>query len=309
MEWQQILGVYHVARLGSFTRAAEATLRSQSALSQQIKALEIELDCQLFERIRKRGIKLTSPGEGFLRFAEEVLGRYDRMVEELNLQRGIQTGQLKIAAPFTTLYHLFPEILKEYTQQFPKVDLTVLDRPQENVIELVKDGEIDFGLALESLIPKYLDAIRWKEVETVLLAPANHLLAGVKEPTLSQIALYPMIWPPRTVKFAGRTKLEELFRQNGIDYHIIMESSNVELSSLYVEMGLGVSFATIVPGLPVLNDRKIKLIPMNHYFKPDHIAVVLRRDKPLAIYKSAFIAALLGESPTPKSKKDRPGAE
>jgi Bacterial regulatory helix-turn-helix protein, lysR family len=65
MEWQQIMGFYHVAKLKSFTRAAEATFRTQSALAQQIKALEEEFDCQLFERIGKRKVILTSVGERF----------------------------------------------------------------------------------------------------------------------------------------------------------------------------------------------------------------------------------------------------
>jgi len=63
MEWQQIIGFYHVAKFGSFTRAAEATFRTQSALSQQIKALEEELECQLLERIGKKKIQLTPAGE------------------------------------------------------------------------------------------------------------------------------------------------------------------------------------------------------------------------------------------------------
>ena len=55
MEWQQILGFYHVAKLGSFTKAAEATFRTQPALSQQIKHLEDELECRLLERSEKYG--------------------------------------------------------------------------------------------------------------------------------------------------------------------------------------------------------------------------------------------------------------
>ncbi|HAY21466.1 MAG TPA: LysR family transcriptional regulator, partial [Desulfobacterales bacterium] len=54
MEWQQLLGFYQVAKLGSFTRAGEATYRSQSALSQQVKALEEELACPLLERIGRQ---------------------------------------------------------------------------------------------------------------------------------------------------------------------------------------------------------------------------------------------------------------
>ena len=62
-----------MARLGSFTRAVEATFRTQSVLSQQIKGLEEELDCSLFERIGKRKLLLTTVGEEFLRFSEGVL--------------------------------------------------------------------------------------------------------------------------------------------------------------------------------------------------------------------------------------------
>jgi len=60
MEWQQIIGFYYVAKLSSFTKAADATFRTQSALSQQIENLEQELECQLFERIGKRKLRLTS---------------------------------------------------------------------------------------------------------------------------------------------------------------------------------------------------------------------------------------------------------
>jgi len=75
-----------------------------------------------------------------------------------------------------------------------------------------------------------------------------------------------------------------------------MESSNVELSSLYVEMGLGISFATVVKDLPELKKRKLSFLPMDHLFKPDHIMVVMRKDKHLISYKNAFVKILFGEA-------------
>ena len=74
-----------------------------------------------------------------------------------------------------------------------------------------------------------------------------------------------------------------------------MESSNVELSSLYVEMGLGISFATVAMDLPGLKKRKVEFLSMDHLFKPDYIAVVGRKDKTLISYKSNFIKILFGE--------------
>lgn len=301
MEWQQVIGFYQVAKLGSFTKAAEATFRTQSALSQQIKALEEELDCHLFERIGKRKLRLTSAGERFLTFAESILENYDSLREDLNELKGFQRGRLRIAAPFTTLYHLFPDVLKEYTEHFPQVELTILDRSQQTVIELVKGGDIDFGFTVESEVPGDLVTLRWKKVETALMTPLGHPLAKVRRVTLRQIAKYPLILPPKDLRFTCRRMLEERFQKLGLDYQIVMESSNVELTSLYVELGLGISFATVVRDLPALEERKLEFLPMDQLFKPDYIAVVMRKDKNLASYKSSFINILFGKSVLPLS--------
>lgn len=296
MEWQQIIGFYHVAQLGSFTKAAGATFRTQSALSQQIKNLEEELECRLLERIGKRKLRLTSAGEKFYQFAETILERYDALTEELDELKGIQKGRLRMAAPFTTLYHLFPLALKEYIIQFPNVELSILDRSQHSVLDHIKNGDIDFGFMLESNVPADLATIRWQKVETVVMTPTSHPLTKTSKPNLRQIAKYPLILPPKSFKQSYRGNLETEFQKLGVDYHIIMESSNVELSSVYVEMGIGISFATVVTDLPRMKRRKLKLLSLDHVFKPDYIAVVMRKDKTLPSYKSAFIKILFGQS-------------
>jgi DNA-binding transcriptional LysR family regulator len=293
MEWQQILGFYHLARLGSFTRAAEAVFRSQSALSQQVKALEDELDCRLVERIGKRKLRLTDAGERFFQFAETILGKYQQLQEEINEMKNLQKGRLRLAAPFTTLYHLCREPLRTYREQFPRVKLTILDRPQQGVIDLVRAGEIDFGLALESMVSRDLASRRWRPVEMVLMTPGGHPLTRVRRVTLRQIARYPLILPPPGPRGGRRRPLEERLRDLGLDYHVVMESSNVELSSLYVEMGLGISFATLAQGVALPASRNLALIPLTHYFPPDHLAVVLRQDKILSAYQEAFLKMLL----------------
>ncbi|MGA2403174.1 MAG: LysR family transcriptional regulator [Syntrophobacteraceae bacterium] len=295
MEWQQIIGFYHAAGLRSFTAAAEATFRTQSAVSQQIQALEEELDCKLCERVSKRNLKLTPEGERFLKFAALVVQEFESLKEEIEEFKGSKRGHLKIAAPFTTLYHLFPEVVKRYTSQFPGVELTLLDRRQERVIELVRNGEIDFGFILDRMVTKDLLTIRWKEVETVLMVPPGHPLCALRRVTLKQLAKYPLILPPRHLEQTGRIALEEQFRELGLDYRIVMESSNVELSSVYVEMGLGISFARIVRDLPALKQRKIEFLSLSHLFESGHIALVMRRDKAMAAHKKAFIVLLSGE--------------
>jgi DNA-binding transcriptional LysR family regulator len=296
MEWQQLLGFFHVAKLGSFTRAAAATFRTQSALSQQVKALEEELDCRLLERLGKRQLRLTPAGEKLLDFSQALLARFETLKEELHEIKGQNQGALRLAAPFTTLYHLLPKFLKSYRQQFPNVDLILLDRSQAGVTALVKNGDIDFGLALASQVPRDLLALPWQPVQIVLMVPRDHPLTHLKRVTLRHVARQPLILPPRGPEYPGRRILDEQFRKLGLSPHIVMESANVELSALYVEMGLGVSFATLARDLPALPRRRLAFLPLPRYFKPDHLAVILRRDQVLTLYKKAFINLLFGDT-------------
>lgn len=295
MEWQQIVGFYQVARLGSFTRAAEVTFRTQSALSQQVRALEEEFGCRLFERIGTRKLKLTPAGERFMEFSRSVLRGRRKLGEELAALEGLHKGPLKVAAPFTTLYHLFPRVIQAYSRQFPHVELTLLDRPQQRVMELVREGDVDLGAAAESSVPRDLASVRWQKVETVLMVPSDHPLADTGRVTWKQIVGYPLILPPRDQIHAGRALLEQQVRKLGLHCRVVMESSNVELSSVYVEAGLGISLASVVRDLPVLRKRRLRFVSLDHYFKPDHIALVMRRDKAMTPCQGAFVKMLLGE--------------
>ena len=296
MEWQQIIGFYHVATLGSFTRAAEATYRTQSALTQQIKSLEQELDCQLIDRIGKRKIALTPLGERFFRFSDALLQEYNKLIGDIGEHKGLKKGSLKIAAPFTTLYHLLPQFVKKYKKQFPWVELLLLDRPQRDVVGLIKSGDVDFGIAIESIIPRELIKHKWKKTEPVLLTQPDHPLTKTTHVSLENIAKCPLILPPKSTELLYRNRLEDLFRKHGLNYFVIMESSNVELSSIYVEMGLGVSFASVVKGLPIFKKQNLGYVSLSHYLGSENICIVTRRDKKLTSYQEAFLTMLMGDS-------------
>lgn len=294
MEWQQIIGFHHAAKLTSFTKAANATFRTQSALSQQIKALERELDCTLFERIGKRNLKLTLAGERFLKFTESLLERHDRLIDDLNEIKGLQIGRLRIAAQFATFYFLLPKIVKQYISLYPKVELNLLDRPLDDIAELVNSGDIDFGIGLESVLPKNLRLIRWKEAGNVLVTPLGHPLTKAKKITLQDIAKYPLILSPKNLKYWIRRFLVSQFNELGIDYKVVMEASTIELGSKYVEMGLGISIVPLAFELDSVKKRAVKLIDVHHLFEPDYLSIVMRKDKILQSYKNAFIKLILG---------------
>jgi DNA-binding transcriptional LysR family regulator len=294
MDWQQIIGFYQLVKQKSFTGAAHASFRTQSALSQQISKLEVEFQCQLINRISRKKFTLSPAGERFYQFASSVINEYSKLSEDIAALKGLSIGKLKIAAPFTTLYHLFPEHFKTYLKAYPHVEITILDRTQSQAIELLKNGDIDIAVAMESFVPKEFDIRRWKEIQSVMIVPDRHPLLSIKQVKLQDIAKYPLILPPKGMDSKSRSRIDEKFEEESIKYRIIMESGNVELSSRYVEAGIGISFATIAAGVKPLTGRKIKFISMSKYFGGDYISVVSRSEKELPSYVENFISQILG---------------
>lgn len=293
MDWQQILGFYWIAKLGSFTEAAKATFRTQSALSQQIKKLEQELKTPLLERVGKRRLALTPAGEKFFQFAKAVLELYDGLKEDLNRIHKGKIGRLRIAGQFAALYYLLPKVVSKYLTLFPGVDLYLVDCPLQQVINLVRSGDIDIGIGLESSVPNDLHTIRLWEANFVLVVPQDHPLTRSKTITIEQIAQYPLILPSRRLGSLTTNPLEKMFEKRGIKYKVVMEASTIELGSKYVELGLGISIAPSGFGLETVKGRKVELIPIPELFPADYICIIKRMDKKLQFYADAFVKLLL----------------
>ncbi len=294
MEWQQIIGFYQLVKQGSFTKAANASYRTQSALSQQIMKLEDEFKCQLINRISRKKFILTPAGEKLYKFAASAINEFEKLSNDISVIRGLPIGKLSMAAPFTTLYHLFPETFKAYLKAYPYVELTILDRPMSQAIELLKAGDIDIAIALESQVPKGLDVRKWKEIESVLMVPYKHPLLKEKKIKLSDIAKYPLILPPKSSDSNSRSLIDDNLVREGVEYRVIMESSNVELSSRYVEAEIGIAFATVAKGLNPLKGRRIRFIPITELFGKDYISVICKKERSLPPYIENFILQVLG---------------
>ena len=100
---------------------------------------------------------------------------------------------------------------------------------------------------------------------------------------MKQISRYPVILWPQEPAGLARKEIYGRLGNAGEDCHVIMESSNVELSSVYVEKGLGIAFATGIDNEPLLSGRNLEFIPWKHLFKTRHLAVVSRGKADLLI--------------------------
>jgi DNA-binding transcriptional LysR family regulator len=295
MEWQQIVGFYHVARLNSFTRAAEATFRTQSALSQQVKSLERELGGPLVERMGRGNLRLTPAGELLFDYCQSALDGRKHFLSELDRLRGRYAGRLCIAAPFTSFYRLLGDALTDFFQQYPDVEPTLLERTPQEIVDGVRNGEIDMGMVMASSAPKDLHIKPWKSAQCVLLTPSGHPVTTRKRISLTGIAEHPLILLPRNQRYAARDNLEEKLQAVGLPCRVVMESSNIVLSAEYARRGLGIAFAKLVDGFEEHLPSGLAVVPLNHLFKKDSLAVVYRRTKKLADYEQVFLDNLFAE--------------
>src|SRR4051812_44442295 len=134
-----------VALRGSFSAAAEALSFTQSAVSQQIAALEREAGAVLVER-SARGVRLTDAGEAVVRHAEGILAKLAEAEAELEAIAGLRGGRLRMAAFESAAATIMPIAIAQFTQAHPAVELSLgLLEPEEAVASL-RAGDIDLAI-------------------------------------------------------------------------------------------------------------------------------------------------------------------
>src|SRR5215216_2725271 len=165
-----------VAVRGSFSAAAEALSFTQSAVSQQIAALEREAGTTLVQR----GVRLTDAGEAVVRHAEAIMARLAEAEAELEAIAGLKGGRLRMAAFESAGATLMPLAIKEFRAKHPAIELTMsLGEPEEAEPQL-KSGELDLVIGFGSRYAQEDGVERHFLLEDpmFLVLPREHPLVG-----------------------------------------------------------------------------------------------------------------------------------
>ncbi|AZC23902.1 LysR family transcriptional regulator [Pseudomonas sessilinigenes] len=238
MTVKQIRAFLAVAHSMSFALACERLHLSQSALSLTIKALEEGLGGRLFTR-NTRNVALTPEGEALLPLARRLIADWDNAEDEMRQRFTLQRGRVTLAAMPSFAGNLLPPILKQFRARYPQVNVTVDDVINEQVLEMVRDREVELGVAFEpqdntSLVftPLYIDRF-------VAVVPRDSPLAGRHEIDWQTLLQEPFITlqRPSTV----RVMLEEHLRARGVQLPVEFESHQLATVGRMVASGLGVS--------------------------------------------------------------------
>ncbi len=190
MELDQLQAFLGVAREGSFTAAAESLSLTQPSLSARIHNLEQFLGGQLFKRER-RPVQLTLLGETFLPYVERALNILESGQEALQLARQGVLGRVLIGATFSLSTYLLPQVVMEFNQRYPLADLSIEAGHTEFVLNQLKDGMVNLGLAaaFPNLLAQSQVLLHLHDEMVVAVAP-EHPLAHQQRVALADVWQY-----------------------------------------------------------------------------------------------------------------------
>src|SRR4051812_39142944 len=147
-----------VAVRGSFSAAAEALSFTQSAVSQQIAALEREVGTVLVQR-NARGVRLTEAGEALVRHTDAVLARLAEAEAELEAIAGLRGGRLRLAAFESAAASLMPLAIAGFRAAHPGIELSLILAEPDTSAPMLKSGELDLALGFDSRVRPVVDGI------------------------------------------------------------------------------------------------------------------------------------------------------
>lgn len=237
-----------VAREGGFSRAARALGRTQSSLSQSVRALEVELGEILFVR-DAREVELTEAGQILREHAERAFLEIARARDALLSLRKLTRGTLRVGTSDTLATYVLPAVFAAFRARYPHVELRLDNRTSPAIAARVANRDVDLGV-LSLPLPEELridgqpasELLRLEVLavqEDVLICPPQHPLASRRSLSLQALAGEPMVMLDRST--ASRALFDARMASLSVRPQVVMEMSSVEVLKRLVELGFGLS--------------------------------------------------------------------
>ncbi len=296
MNYKQLQALIYVARHRTFKKAAEALYFESpteeyvtpESIQYRIKQLEAEINVSLYrKRQGSSTVLLTREGLIFLKEAIEV---FQRMREWRGMFFDGKGGNVTFAATQTVLIHRLVDPIKLYRQKNPTVSLTALNAPAEVVETMVGEGTIDFGISTRRPDVPELEYVLWKKSRMVMIAPPGHPLAKRREISMKDLENEPLILLEPDVR-GDRDLVDEALGRAGIKKpNIVMETSNSEVISAYVEAGVGVGI--VAETATLRQRRRLVAVEIKDLVKKSEVGLLVREGQYLPPRVRNFIALL-----------------
>lgn len=224
-----------VAELGSFTRAAESCGYSQSAISQNIKALEQETGVSLLSR-RKDGVQLTADGRDFFPYLQAVWQAEQALERRCQETMGLKNSVIRIGTFTSVSRNLLPPKMKAFKARYPDVRFVLRQGEYTSIPQWIRQGEIDFGFVNQDAVDS-MDTRLLYEDHMLAVLPQGHPLEQKPVIPLKELSSEPLI----LLDEGDHSVLLDAFRQAGQTPNIAYEVYDDYSILSMVRQGLGIS--------------------------------------------------------------------
>src|SRR5215211_447459 len=257
-----------VARRGSFSAAAEALSFTQSAVSQQIAALEREAGTTLVER-SVRGIRLTDAGRALVRHTDAILGHLAEAEAELEAIAGLRGGRLRMASFESAGATLMPLAIATYRERHPAVELSLTLAEPDDSVPRLKSGELELALSFGA---DGIERVHLLDDPLYVALAPGHPLAHKCNLRLADLASDP--WIEGTPSCACAAMLRRACDRAGFTPHIAFESDDYAAIQGFVAVGVGVALIAELALSTVRDDIVIRSIGRETPIRRIHAAVL-----------------------------------
>jgi DNA-binding transcriptional LysR family regulator len=230
-----------VAHRGSFSAAADALDYTQSAISQQIAALEAEAGMILLQR-HPRGVSLTAAGQTLVGHAEGILARLESAEAALGAIAGLRGGRLRMASFPTAGATLMPLAIATFRARYPDVELTLAEGEPEQIAPRLRAGEIDLALLFEfgeAGGADELTRVELLEDPLVLALPRDHRLLEKRKLRLED--LHGDAWVQTSSASPCARHVVRSCHAAGFEPNVAFESDDYQTVQGLVAAGVGVA--------------------------------------------------------------------
>jgi len=252
------LQVFHtVARLLSFTKAAETLHMTQPAVTFQVRQLEEHFNTRLFDRAHNR-ISLTDAGRKVYEYADRIFVFYSEMENAVREITGDLSCALTIGASTTIAEYMLPTLLGDFKEKYPEITIHLKVSNSEGVVSMVENNAIDLGVVESSVTNKNLVVENCRRDQLVAIVPPGHPMAEKPVVELSELLEYPFIC--REEGSGTRAVIDRYLRrsQDGdAALKVAMELGSPEAVKAAVEAGMGVS---VVSRVTIRKELRLKTL-------------------------------------------------
>ncbi len=239
------LQVFHtVARLLSFTKAAETLHMTQPAVTFQVRQLEEHFNTRLFDRTHNR-ISLTEAGKQVYRYADGIFELYVEMEDAVRTVTGEVSGALIIGASTTIAEYMLPALLGDFKTSYPDVTVHLKVSNTDGIVSMVENNDIDLGVVEAPVTNKNLMVEVCRMDQLVVIVPPGHPLAGRESVPISALVEFPFIC--REEGSGTREVISEYMSRSGVpasDLRVCIELGSPESIKGAVEAGMGLSITS-----------------------------------------------------------------